>query len=136
MTGLSLSIDANIADTVDLFGKAASDLQENIVIGDSAIAGTLKYVDDYSAAFGSGELGSGNYLALHITAAAGNAAADAITVEIVNGVSGPVTLDADGLFVGRIADKSTQTIKVVASKEGYDSVTLNFSLNALTLNNA
>jgi hypothetical protein len=133
LTGLSLSIDANIADTVDLFGKAASDLQENIVIGNSAITGTLKYVDDYSAAFGSGELGSGNYLALHITAAAGNAAADAITVEIVNGVSGPVTLDEDGLYVGRIADKSTQTLKVVASKTGYASVTKTYSLTGLTL---
>lgn len=97
------------------------------------ITGTLKYVDDYSAAFG-GDLSSGNYIALHMETPGIDDAT--ITVEIINGVSGPVTLDPDGLFIGRIADKSTQTIKVVASKEGYDSVTLNFSLNALTLNNA
>ena len=90
-------------------------------------------MDDYSAAFGSGADGSGNYIALHITAAAGNEAADSITVEIVNGFSGPVTLDPDGLYVGRIADKSTQTIKVVASKTGYESVTKTYSLTGLTL---
>ena len=135
MTSLSLSIDADIEDSVDLFGKAASDLQENIAIGmlSQAITGTLKYVDDYSAAFG-GDLSSGNYIALHMETPGIDDAT--ITVEIMNGTSGPVTLDPDGLWIGRIADKSTQTIKVVASKEGYDSVTLNFSLNALTLNNA
>lgn len=97
------------------------------------IDGTLKYVDDYSSAFG-GDLSSGNYLALHMTTPGIDGAT--ITVEIINGTSGPVTLDPDGLWIGRIADKSTQTVKVVASKEGYDSVTLNFRLNALTLNQA
>ena len=135
MTSLSLSIDADIPDTVDLFGKAASDLQENIAIGmlSQVITGTLKYVDDYSAAFG-GDLSSGNYIALHMETPGIDDAT--ITVEIMNGTSGPVTLDPDGLWIGRIADKSTQTIKVVASKEGYDSVTLNFRLDALTLNQA
>ena len=135
MTSLSLSVDANIPDTVDLFGKKASDLQENIGVYSlsQVIDGTLKYVDDYSSAFG-GDLSSGNYLALHITTPGIDDAT--ITVEIINGTSGPVTLDPDGLWIGRIADKSTQTVKVVASKEGYDSVALNFRLNALTLNQA
>ena len=96
------------------------------------LTGTLKYVDDYSAAFG-GDLAHGNYIALHMTATDENDEPATITVEIVNGVSGPVTLDADGLYVGRIADKRTQTIKVVASKEGYDSITKVFRLDALTL---
>ena len=135
MTSLSLSIDADIPDTVDLFGKKASDLQENIGVYSMSqvIDGTLKYVDDYSAAFG-GDLSSGNYLALHMETPGIDDAT--ITVEIINGTSGPVTLDPDGLWIGRIADKSTQTIKVVASKEGYDSVTLNFRLDALTLADA
>ncbi len=123
---------------MDLFGKAASDLQEDIAVGmlSGVLTGTLKYVDDYSAAFG-GDLASGNYIALHIAATDENdAPADAITVEIVNGTSGPVTLDEDGLWVGRIADKSTQIIKIVASKDGYDSVTETFRLDALTLQNA
>ena len=44
-----------------------------------------------------------------------------------------MTLDEDGLYVGRIADKSTQTLKVVASKTGYASITKTYSLTGLTL---
>lgn len=131
MTGLTVVADADISDDVDLFGKSASDLEENIVVGTSDITGTLKYVDDYSSAFG-GELASGHYLALHYSTP-GVEGAD-ITVEVVNGTSGPVTLDPDGLHIARIADKSTQTIRVVASKEGYESVTKVYSLTGLTLN--
>lgn len=127
MTSLTVTADADI--TTDLFGKSASDLQSDIVIDGTDIEGTLKYVADYSAAF-SGELASGNYIALHFDT---SGVADAtITVEIVNGTSGPVTLDSDGIFVGRIADKSTQTIRVVASKDGYGTATKTFSLTGLT----
>lgn len=131
MTGLTVVADADISDDVDLFGKSASDLEENIVVGTSGITGTLKYVDDYSSAFG-GDLASGHYLALHYSTPGVEGAT--ITVEVVNGTSGPVTLDPDGLHIARIADKSTQTIRVVASKEGYESVTKVYSLTGLTLN--
>lgn len=47
-------------------------------------------------------------------------------------VTNPVTLDPDGIVVLRIADKATQTITVVASKEGYESVTKVFTLTGLT----
>ena len=126
---LSVSVDANVSDDVDLFGKSASDLQSDIVIGTSAITGTLKYVDDYSSAFGSGR-DSGNFICLHFDT--GSVTGATITVEIINGTSGPVTLDSDRIWVGRIADKSTQTIKVVASKEGYETVTKTYSLTGLT----
>lgn len=126
---MSVAVDADVADTVDLFGKVASDLQENIVVGTSGITGTLKHVADYSSAFGSG-LDSGNYLCLHFDTP--DVTGATITVEIVNGTSGPVTLDSDGIWVGYIADKSTQTVKVVASKEGYETVTKTYSLTGLT----
>ncbi len=128
-----MSINALTDDSVDLWGKTASDLQENVVVGTSAITGTLKYVDDFSSAFG-GDLSHGNYIALAIDT--GDVTGATITVEIVNGFSGPVTLDADGVYVGRIADKSTQTIKVVVSKEGYQTVTKTFSLTGLTCNDS
>ena len=131
MTGLTVVADADISDDVDLFGKSASDLEENIVVGTSGVTGTLKYVDDYSSAFG-GDLASGHYLALHYSTPGVEGAT--ITVEVVNGTSGPVTLDPDGLNIAHIADKSTQTIRVVASKEGYESVTKVYSLTGLTLN--
>lgn len=111
-------------DNADLFGLNASDLQENVVIGKNKISGTLKYVDDYSSAFG-GDLAHGNYIALH--AEVPDEEDVTITIKITN----PVTLDADGNFVGRIADKSTQTITVVASKDGYNDVTKVYSLNGL-----
>lgn len=128
---LSVTCSALTDESVDLWGKTASDLQENIVVGDSGITGTLKYVEDYSSAFG-GDLSSGNYLAL-VFGTPGVTGAT-VTVEVVGGTSGPVTLDADLTHVVRIADKSTQTIKVVASKEGYQTVTKTFSLTGLTCN--
>ena len=122
-----MSVDANVPDSVDLWGKKASDLQTGISISNSNdISGTLKYIDNYSSAFGPGE-DSGNYICLHFAADVRNAN---ITVTITN----PSTLDEDGIFVGRIADKSTQTITVVASKTGYTSVTKVFTLSNLVCN--
>lgn len=120
-----------VTDSTDLLGKTADDLQENIVIGRNlAITGTLKYVDDYSSAFGTGE-DSGNYIAIKF-----ESDDDAIiTAEVVNGVHGPVTLDEDGILVARIADKSSQTLKIVASKDR-KSVTKIYTLDGLTCNPA
>lgn len=119
-----------MADSVDLFGKVASDLQENIIVGTSAIAGTLKYIADYSSAYGSGE-DSGNYLVLHFDT--GSIEGATITIELVGGVHGPQPLDSDGIGIFRVTDKNSQSIKVVASKEGYDTVTKTYSLKGLTL---
>lgn len=126
-----MTVDADIAGSVDLFGKSVTDLQENIAVGNSGVTGTLKYVADYSSAF-LGDQSSGNYIALHYSVP--NVEGVTLTVEVVNGTSGPVTLDPDGICVSRIADKSTQTLKVVASKTGYESVTKTLSLTGLTLN--
>lgn len=123
-----MSVDVDINPSEDLFGKVVSDLQKNIDIGTKGITGTLHYIDDYSAAF-SGDEASGNYLALHCEVPDEDDVT--ITVEVVNGFHGPVTLDPDGLIVLRIADKSSQKVKVVASKEGYESVTKILSLHRL-----
>lgn len=55
-----------------------------------------------------------------------------ITVKITN----PVTLDADGILIGRIADKDTQTVTITASKEGYQSTTKVLTLTGLTCESA
>lgn len=114
-------------DSVDLFGKVASDLQTNVVVDGTAISGTLKYIDDYSSAYGAGE-NSGNYLVLKIESDEDTV----ITAEIINGAHGPVTLDDDGILISRITDKDSQTIKVVASKDGA-STTKTYTLSGLTL---
>lgn len=124
MTGLS--VDANIGVSVDLFGKTVGDLQEGVVIGNDTITGTLKYVGDYTGFSSDTELQSGNYIAIH----ADVPGVDDVTITVT--VTNPVTLDEDGIAVLRIADKSSQTITVVASKEGYDSVTKTFGLDSLT----
>lgn len=123
MTGLT--VDANVPKSENLWGYDVDDLQENVTVGATAITGTLHYIDDYSTAFGPGE-DSGNYLAIHASVPGVDDAT--ITVTVTN----PSVLDEDGICVCRIADKSTQTITVVASKDGYDDVTKTYSLTGLT----
>lgn len=123
MTGLSVT--AITDPTIDLFGLDCDDLQEDVVVGDDAITGSLKYVDDYSSAF-SGDEASGNFIALHAEVP------DVDDVIITITITNPSTLDEDGCYVGRIADKDSQTIAVVASKDGYDDVTKVYDLSGLT----
>ena len=125
-----MSIDADISTSVDLLGKIVTDLQESIVVGDTAITGTLKHVTGYTGFSGDVEEQSGNYLAIHCEVP--DAEEATITVEVVGGTSGPVTLDSDGIIIDRIANTS-QKIRVVASLAGYDSYTRTFDLSGLTL---
>ena len=127
----SLSVNVDIDPDEDLFGYTVDDLQEDILVTNKSIHGTLKFIDDYSAAGFVGDESSGNFIALHCEVP--NVEDATITVEVVNGVHGPTTLGDDGLVVARIADKSSQKIKVVASKEGYDSVIKTFALDQLVV---
>jgi hypothetical protein len=118
-----LSATAITDETVDLFGLTCEDMQEDIVIGEDAITGTLKAVTDYTGFSSDTELQSGNFIALKFESIEGAT----ITVTVTN----PVELDEDGIVVLRIADKSTQTITVVASKDG-QTLTKEYSLTGLT----
>lgn len=102
------TIDAAIADSVDLLGKKASDLQKNIVIDDGKVTGMLKYVTGYTQ-FGAPEEQQGYYLVLHFEHD------DADTIKV-----GGVTLDSDGLHIIRIQNpvkKSNRKIKVELEDE-------------------
>ena len=123
---MGLSVDANIASDVDLFGKSVTDLQSNVSIGDDSITGTLKYVDDYTGFSGEISEQLGNYLAIHAEVPD----VDDVTINVT--LTNTVTLDDDGIVVLRIADKDSQTVTVVASKEGYPSVTKVYNLSGLT----
>jgi len=127
---MGLSADLGIAADEDLFGKVISDLQDNVAISDNAISGTLKYVSDYTGFSSDVALQSGNYIALHFAVPEADDAT--ITVTVTN----PVVLDDDGIVVLHIADKDSQTITVVASKEGYESVTKVYDLKGLVCENA
>ena len=125
-----MTVDADLEADENLFGKVPSDLQEDIEIGTSAIEGTLKYVDDYSSDYGTGE-DSGNYLVLHCEVP--DVEDVTISVELVGGVHGPQVLDPDGIIIIRVTDKNSQTVKVVASHDDYGTYTRTFSLEGLTL---
>lgn len=55
-----------------------------------------------------------------------------VTAELVGGVHGPVTLDADRIGIVRITDKDTQTLKIVSTESGI-STTIELALTGLTL---
>lgn len=116
----SLDIAVSAVDEgIDLLGKDASDLQEDISIDNGAVTGTLKYVTDYTGFSSKVEEQSGNYLAIKVEAVAGAV----ITVELINGTVGhPVALDEDGMIVLRIADVSTQSISIVATKDNVSEI--------------
>lgn len=114
-----------------MFGKSVKDLQTNVVIGDDKITGTLKYVTGYTDFSSVSSDQSGNYLALKV-----DTDEDAVvTVEVVNGTKGPVTLDEDRNIVLLIKNKDTQDVKVVVSKDG-QSVTKVYDLSRMTLESA
>ena len=129
-----MTVDANIPASEDLFGKVVSDLQSNISVGTNSITGTLKYVSDYTNFSSKVAEQSGNYLAIHCTVP--DTTPDRITVEVVNGTSGERELESDGLIVLRIADKTTQSVRVKAYKNGLATVTKTFTLTGLTLQSA
>ena len=99
------TIDADIADSVDLLGKKASDLQEGVFIVDGKVFGTLKYVTGYTGFSGRADEQEGYYLALHYECE------DADSIKI-NGV----TLDEDGLHI-LIMKKKGGNIKVEVIKD-------------------
>lgn len=127
-------VNTDIAADFDLFGKVIGDLQSDIVIGESGITGTLKYVTGYTGFSSDTELQSGNFLAIKCETP--NLTSETITVEVVNGYSGPVTLDSDGVIVLRIADKDTQSVKVTATRSGLTTWEKTYSLTGLTVQTA
>ena len=130
VNAINLQVRAATDDDGSLLGKDASDLQENVEVGTDAITGTLNYVDDYTDFSSNEDEQKGNYLALKCTAISGAT----ITVEVVGGYSGAVTLDSDGLIVDKIASTS-QSIRVIATIDGM-SETKTFALTDLVLSPA
>ena len=102
-------------------------MQSDIAINGTSITGTLKYIADYSSAF-SGDEASGNYLALHFDSDVEDVV---LTVEVVGGDHGPVTLDESRITVFRIKNTS-QKIKVTATAGG-ESYSKVYDLTGLTL---
>lgn len=106
-----------------LFNTAVSDIQDNIIISDGAISGTLKYLS-------SGEIadywGAGNFIALKFV--------DTDNVGPTNiqvGLKNPVALDSDFNGVWKV-ENSSQKLKVITTN-GEDTLTQEYDLSGLTL---
>lgn len=100
-------------ESEQLLGKYVSDLQSDVIFDGTYIEGTLKYVTGYTGYSGDPDLQKGNFLAIKVDATAGAT----VTVELLGGESGPVTLDEDMNAVIRIANKS-QKLKITCTSNG------------------
>lgn len=91
------------------YGKSVSELQSNVVVSGSNVTGTLHYVTGYTGFNGSDPTEQeGNFLALDFSSNQWP-----VTVELVGGKKGPVSLTSDDHFcVFKIANKDTQMISV------------------------
>lgn len=122
-----LEIEPDDPDTIR-YGKDVADLQDNVLINDDSISGTLKYVTGYTGFSGDVEEQSGNYLAFSIVAP--NGATN--TVQLVGGgASGNVVELSDDYVVARIKSKNTKLI-LTSTINGL-TVTKTYSLRLLKL---
>lgn len=116
-------------DTEEVLGKTVSDLQENVIIRESDIGGTLNYVTGYTGFSTNPARQKGNYLVLKV-------AADPSTANISVTISGasfdPADIDESGNVVLRITDPTTQSVKVSATVSN-DTIERTYKLNNLTL---
>ena len=112
--------------TTTILNKAVSALQENVIVHDKFIKGTLHYVTGYTQFSNVEEEQSGNFLALKFDVSDG-----ATTTVQLTGQEAK-TLDSSKNVVLRITNKNTQRLKVVTTL-GDDTITKVYSLANLTL---
>lgn len=121
---------------VTLFGTKVSDMQEDVVVGDDEIVGTLKYLD-------SGDLvttwGAGNFMALNFinndfskyssVKVGMDPSQSSGLVEIINDP------DKNGVF--KVTNKDTQVFKIVyTDAETGETNTQTFDLSGLEVLNS
>lgn len=112
------------------YGKTVSELQSNVVVEGDAISGTLHYVTGYTGFDGSDPLEQeGNYLALTFTPTSWDGV---MTVELVGGTKGAVTLSEGDDFCVFKVDNIAQTIKVEYT-DGDSEYEKSYSLTSLVL---
>ena len=89
----------------------------------------MKHVTGYTGFSSNTSEQEGNYLALKVDADSEDAV---VTIELVGGTKGPVTLDDDMNIVLLIKNKDTQSIKVTVD-DGKDPATKTYGLIGLIL---
>lgn len=124
----ALAMDFDISDSVDLLGKVASDLQENMAVDSKGrVTGTSKYVTGYTGWSGKKSEQKGNFVAFHISV--GELVIGTNVTVKVNGT----TMDPDGLHVMRFSEDPSKTkAYVVASADGHKDVEMMFDFSHVT----
>lgn len=117
----------NIPDSVDLLGKVASDLQENVVISGRKATGLIHYVTGYTGFSGATEEQQGNYFVFKVVPPTGMTIGTHVTVK-VNGS----TLDSDGIIILRRKAAGKTKIVITAEASGYDTVLWELDPSGLT----
>lgn len=131
--GLTNPTMAAMSSSDIIFGESVSDIQDNIIIGDNAITGTLKFLSGGQIA---GYWGDGNFLALQFSNIDPNATSVKVGLDPSQG-SGLVEIindpDKNGVF--KVTNKDTQKFKIVTS-DGTHTKTKTYDLSGLTVNNS
>ena len=114
----ALAMDFDIPDSIDLLGKVASDLQEDMIVDVTGkVTGTSKYVTGYTGFSGDPAEQEGNYVAFHISVGELVIGTN-VTVKVNN-----VTMDPDGLHVMIFRDSSKSPKAIVeASADGHKTI--------------
>ncbi len=125
--GNGISLNVRAADSDDTWlGKGVSELQSAVNVNEDYISGTLHHVTGFTEYSTVAKEQSGNYLALEFEAESGATT----TVELVGSGKAATTLDSDMVWIGRITNPDTQTLRVVTKKSGV-TVTKVYGLNHL-----
>lgn len=116
--------------TTTVLGKTVSTVQDDILIHDDFITGTLKYVTNWTAYSQDPDEKNGNFLVLKVEASDG-----ATTTLNFVGESRVVTFDSDMQAVVRVTGKKNKKIRIASTVDGV-TVEKIYSLSALNLETA
>jgi len=131
--GLTNPTVGAVSSSATLFNTSVSDIQDSVVVGDTAITGTLKYLS-------SGDIadywGAGNFIALDFSNFDANATSVKVGLDPSQG-SGLVEIltDPDHNGVFKITNKDVQKFKIVTS-DGTHTKTKTYDLSGLTVLNS
>ena len=113
-----------------VYGVEVGNLQDGIVVADSAISGTLKKQESFEQFDPSAEDTSGYYLALDFRPVGSTT----IKTKVTNGVKDEfVDATSDGYCVYKISNNQNQKIQVQADELGHQQVNKTYDLTGLTL---
>ena len=118
-------------DTIDCFGKVASDLQTGVYVEGNQIFGTLHHITDYTGFSSLPNEQEGYFLA---TKYVPDPTSSDVRVFNTNGTLGDKILSRPDLtMISRITDKSTQKLRVYAEKDGVKGEVVEYDLSNLVL---